>query len=333
LKEVKSWLLKQDAYTLHRSRRVRFKRLKTIAGAVDDQNQCDLIDLKSLTSYNDQYRYILVCLDVLSRRAMTTVLKTKDSVLDGLKKIFKTNPFPKFFLQTDKGGEFSGADVQAYLKKHNIHYFTTGDFDSKASLVERFNRTLLTSLHRYFTRNRTYRFLEILPRLTESYNNKVHSVTKYKPNEVTFKNQGRVWRTLHGKDWAALGAKKSKRPDDDIKIGDSVRIAPASSAKFLKGYRGLWSREIFIVRSKYSPTWGERTYGLKDENGEVVEGRYYRSEITKVDKTGEGAYYDIDEILRTKGKGVRKQYLVSWVGYSDKFNSWVKHKDLKKYGL
>ena len=33
--------------------------------------------------------------------------------------------------------------------------------------------------------------------------------------------------------------------------------------------------------------------------------------------------YEVEKILKKRGKGKNVQYLVKWSGYPDKFNSWV----------
>ena len=338
LRAVQNWLLKQDAFTLFRPRRVRFPRLKTIASGLHDQYQCDIADFKSLLPYNSQFRYVISCIDVLSRKAANVAIKTKEgkSVLDGLKKIFKVLPHPKF-LQTDHGTEFSAPEVQAYLKKNYIHYFTSGDYVNKSSLVERYQRTLKSTLHRYFQRFSTYKFVDVLPKITEAYNNKVHSATGYEPNDVTYKNQGEVWRALHRDDLAKVYSrsnrnkkKKKKVKKGLLKVGDHVRIASSASSTFVKGYRGLYTREIFIVHSVNAPSWTVPTYRLKDQRGETIVGRFYGQELKKVHKKAAEAYHEIDSILKSVGKGRNRRHLVSWVGYGKEFNSWVKDSDLKK---
>jgi len=341
LKQIRGWLLKQDAYTLHRPRRVRFKRLKTIAAGLNDHYQCDLSDMKSLVKYNGKYRYILSCVDVLSRRAMNVAIKNKNgkAIVEGFKRIFKSNPYPKY-LQSDRGGEFSAKEVTAYLKKHHVHPYTSGDYVVKASLVERYQKTLKTMLHRYFTRFGTYKYVDVLPEITEIYNNTPHTSTGVAPNSVNYKNQGKIWRVLHWDDFTKLSMTKKKKVTKrkkrvgnrlgDFDVGDRVRVSASPTASFLKGFRGVWSREVFVIHSKSTPLWTEATYRIKDQNDELIDGRFYAAELKKVDKTGSGSYYAIDKILKSEGTGAKRRYYVSWVGYGKKFRSWIKHSDLKK---
>ena len=66
-----------------------------------------------------------------------------------MERIFASGRKPKR-LQTDKGSEFTNAKVQAFLRKHNVKFFTA-DSEQKASIVERFNRTLKTRMFKYLT--------------------------------------------------------------------------------------------------------------------------------------------------------------------------------------
>ena len=66
--EIKKFLRSQDAYTLHKSRRVRFPRRKTYSKGIGDLFQIDLVDLSSLSSFNDGMRYLLTCIDISSKR-------------------------------------------------------------------------------------------------------------------------------------------------------------------------------------------------------------------------------------------------------------------------
>ena len=58
-------------------------------------------------------------------------------------------------LQTDRGKEFIGSAFQAFLRKHNIEFRVARNPDIKASISERFNRTLKERIWRYFTHMRS----------------------------------------------------------------------------------------------------------------------------------------------------------------------------------
>ena len=57
------YLRQQRTYTLHKPIRRRFKRNRTIVGAIDKQWQVDLADMTRLGRANGGNRYLLTCID------------------------------------------------------------------------------------------------------------------------------------------------------------------------------------------------------------------------------------------------------------------------------
>ena len=66
--------------------------------------------------------------------------KTGESLVEAFSRIIKKGCTPGMF-HTDKGTEFTNKQFQKLLKEHNIRFFTTHN-ETKASIVERFSRTL-----------------------------------------------------------------------------------------------------------------------------------------------------------------------------------------------
>jgi len=89
---------------------------------------------------------------------------------------------------------------------------------------------------------------------------------------------------------------------------------------FRKGYLGRWSEEIFEIDERL-PTVPV-TYRPKDLADDATKGKFYESEIQKVVKSDED-YFDVEKILKTRRRGGRIEYLVKWLGYPSKFNSWT----------
>ena len=90
--------------------------------------------------------------------------------------------------QTDIGKEFLGKEMQQVLKNNSINYRVVRNPDIKAVVVERFNRTLRDRLWRYFTHTNTYRYIDILQKIVDAYNNSWHSGTKMVPAKVNLHN-------------------------------------------------------------------------------------------------------------------------------------------------
>ncbi len=234
--QVTKFLAKQNAYTLHKQYRRRFKRNKTVVGSIDKQWQIDLADMTDLSRPNGGYRYILTCIDVFSRYAWAIPVKKKSGpeVADAFRKLFReAHPRVPEKIQTDKGKEFFNKEVRTLLRSKNIHLFAT-ESEFKAALVERFNRTLKTRLWRFFTANNTNRYLTVLPRIMHSYNNSVHRSIGQTPASVTKKDELKLWKRMYPN-------KLTKRLSKNrVKQGDTVRISNAKSV-FDKGYVPNWT--------------------------------------------------------------------------------------------
>jgi len=312
---VKHYLSSQDAYTLHKQRRLRFPRRKTISKGISDLYQADLVDLSALSRYNDKYRYLLTVIDVFSKVSWVVPLKSKNAnfVTAAFEKVLTSAPTPAM-LQTDLGTEFTNSRFQAMLQRRNIHFYTTDNLDIKAAVVERYNRTLKTKMFKYFSHKNTLRYIDVLQDLVDSYNNTYHRSIGMAPNEVTSKNEGLIRSQLYPE--KKYDAKKTKWR---FKVGDTVRISTVRHTPFEKGYTNKWTRELFVIESRI-PTVPQ-TYGLRDLAGESIKGKFYAQELQKVDATRDERFV-VDRIVKTKRTADGKiWYLVSWLGYPEKFNT------------
>ena len=105
------------------------------------------------------------------------------------------------------------------MKQEGIHHFSTAG-DTKASIVERFNRTLKERMYRYFTSKNTLSYLPILQSLVKGYNGTYHRSIGMPPEKVRVSNEGEVWNRLYAK---RLSGKKPNR-GSVMKVGDRVRL-------------------------------------------------------------------------------------------------------------
>ena len=85
----------------------------------------------------DLHRCILIFAGVVPLKN-----KSGETLVNGFQLILDLGRSPEK-LQTDKGPEFLNCNFQSLLKENNIHFFTINS-ELKASVVERFNRTLKT---------------------------------------------------------------------------------------------------------------------------------------------------------------------------------------------
>jgi len=151
------------------------------------------VDLGNISSYDDGYRYLLTCIDVFTKRASAVAVKTKSGrdVTEAFEKILADGRKPNM-VQSDKGTEFLNFTFQSMLKRHDIQFYTSENEDVKATVVERFNRTLKTKMYRFFTAKNTRRYVNVLPDLLHSYNHTHHRSIGMTPAEVDDGNEDLV---------------------------------------------------------------------------------------------------------------------------------------------
>jgi len=64
-------------------------------------------------------------------------------------------------------------------------------------VVERWNRTIKERMFKYFTANNTRRYIDIVDRLVQNYNNTIHSSIKMTPVQASEKkNENKVYMAL-----------------------------------------------------------------------------------------------------------------------------------------
>lgn len=189
-KDILNFLQTKDSFTLHRNRRRKF--LHNFYKVMDMYRlvELDLADLKSLQSFNDNFRYLLIFIDVFSKQLFVRPLKNKTGnvVAQALDSILKEIKVPVKGIQSDSGKEFLAKSVQDVFTQHKIVYRRVTNPEQKASIAERVIRTIKTMIYKYLTEFNTNRFIDVLPKLVEAYNKRWHSTIQRAPISVTPKN-------------------------------------------------------------------------------------------------------------------------------------------------
>lgn len=294
---------------LHSSARRSFPRRRVIVRGYDDLWQADVVEMRPYSRLNKGYHYILTVIDVLSKYAWAAPLKSKSGkdVADAFSGIIQHDGRCPKNLQTDRGKEFYNVTMQALLKKHDINHYSTYSI-MKASVVERFNRTLKNNMWKLFTLNGSYRWIDALPRLIMKYNKQKHRTIGMRPVDVTPAIANKLLKTVYNNIKIAAPAK--------FKVGDSVRVSKFKTV-FDKGYTPNWSTEVFSI-DKVQIT-NPVTYLLKDSNGNPVAGGFYEHELRL---TADPNIHLVEKVLRRKNDKV----YVKWLGFDKSHNSWI-HKN------
>ncbi|EFP09772.1 hypothetical protein CRE_21847 [Caenorhabditis remanei] len=310
IKEVKQFLNEQDVYTLHKPARKNYKTERVYIHDIDEQWQSDLVEMIPYADENNDFKYLLTVIDCFSKYAWVIPLKTKTGkeTASALQSIFKERKPAK--MQTDNGKEYYNKEMKALFKSFDINHFSTYS-DKKASIIERFNRTLKEKMWKMFTYQGNHIWTGILDKLVTGYNNHYHRSIKMTPIEASKKeNTDQVHENLFPDEKTSSNSK--------FKIGDSVRITKYK-AIFDKGYLPNWSTELFKIDKIHL---GEVvTYSIKDLADEEIKGKFYEEELTLFNNVKEE--YKIEKILKRRTRKGVKELFVKWYGYPEKFNSWI----------
>ena len=236
-------------------------------GGPNQQWQAELVDMSRLKKVNDGTTFILTVIDVFSKLAWCVTLKNKSaaSLVAAFTQLL-SNGAPNT-LQTDKGTEFLNRSLQKLLKEHGVHHFATHNEETKASIVERFNRTLKTRMWRYFTKTQSVRYVDVLQAFMRWYNDTYHRRIGMAPSEVTRTNQETVWQRLYGHE--SVGTPK-------FIVGDRVRISKAKR-HFEKGYMANWTEELFTIVDAHRSD--PPVYRLVDWHGDKLDGTFHRYRV------------------------------------------------------
>ena len=293
---------------IHKNARVNFPRRCVIMKDIDDLWQADLIDMQSISKQNKNYRFILAIIDTFSKYAWTFPLKskTKDDVCNSFKKLLNKGRVPKN-LQTDKGTEFYNNQFQKLMETYHINHYSTFS-TKKASIVERFIRTLKSKVYKEFSLRGSYNWIDsTLNNVTNKYNHTYHRTIDEVPANVDNINKKHILER-----YSRLVKNHNIR--SKYKIGDYVRISKYKGT-FEKGYTPNWSTEIFKIRMIQNTN--PITYLIEDTiRGQPILGAFY---VQELQKTKNPNLYLVEKVLKRKGDRV----LVKWLGLPSSENSWI----------
>ena len=300
-KKIENELFKTRVFTQHVIPRRTFKRRRVIVPEIDDTWQADLVDVQKLKYQNKHFNYILTVIDCFSKYAWAIPIKSKSAndTFDAIKKIIEeSNRTPKK-LHVDEGNEFSGK-FKSYLESKNVIMYAT-ESELKASIVERFNRTIKEKMWRMFTANKNKKYVDLLPQLMKNYNNSYHRSIKNKPSLINKKNERETFRILYGH---YIDEPPNQFIIFKYKKGDYVRTV-IPKGLFDKGYTIKWSDEIFIIDKQLS--FQPPTYKIKALDGEEISKSFYEEQLKKV--INEEFPLDTYKVIDTKNNKILVQKL------------------------
>lgn len=282
-----------------------------------------------LPADNDGVVYLCTIIDVFTRKLWVYPLKNhNDNTMVAMWSQFldhDVGPEKPKVISTDNGTEFTSRRVREVYRRHGVEW-QDAYHTSKAAYVERVNKTLQVLLYKYMDAKQKFRYIDALPDIVASYNNRGHRGLEYMtPNEAEDPaNQTKVLAIAKRR----IGKVKEEEPAADLKVGDTVRLKIDHKARPL-----LPERRAYIAQytGEYFKIWKINTkhpiplYYLQSKNTyQKIKGGMYREYLSKV----RGDIYKIDEKIRSRGRGRNLQWLIKWKHFSPRHNSWVKQSDI-----
>lgn len=173
---------------------------------------------------------------------------------------------------------------------------------------------------RFLTATNSRRYIDVLQDITLGYNTTYHRSIKMRPVDVNKDIEHVVFENLYG----PAGVRRDKPVCFKYKIGDVVRISKVRGP-FAKGYEQNYTEEYFTI-AECIPR-DPPVYKLQDYDNEVIDGRFYEQELQKI-SVCENKAFKVEKILDKKKRGKKILVLVKWLGWPDKFNSWVAEKEV-----
>jgi transposase InsO family protein len=289
--------------------------------------QADLVDIRQLAADNDGVNYLLVIIDVFSRKIWVYPLRRKNGPavalaltqwLDAIRA-----PPPRVFA-TDHGREFLNPPVRQLLARRGVRQ-ETADGTCKAAVAERVNKSLQILLYKYMSARQTRRYVDQLDRLVRTYNGRPHrTLGGMTPASADLPRNEENVRAVHTARYASVPRRAVK-----FRVGQVVRVKYESKAltSSSRAYQPQFSPEFFVVREVRDNLPVPLYYLEAMNDGEPIEGGFYSNELTAV-----GAdVFKIDRILEERGEGPRREILVRWMHFGPAWDSWIPAAQVVRY--
>jgi len=213
--------------------------------------QMDIFFLKKYHKHNQEYKYVLCCIDVFTRFVFCEPMKSKENeevIKAFLKIINKEKPY---VITTDSDSTFLGKEFQKVLDQNEIALNPVPLHDHHAlGIIDRFARTFKTILHKRFIKHNSLNWIDNLDTIIKNYNNSPHSgINNIKPSQATEKHNASIIYDLNVE---KAKAKTTYKPTI-FNIDDYVRI-----------------QENNVFQKKSEGKYKDETHQITNINGKVI---------------------------------------------------------------
>ena len=274
----------------------------------------------------------LLCIDIFSRRIFCKTIKSKSSqeIELAFKKIFSQCNDKPDVLETDRGSEFVAN--KSFFKEQNIYFkYKTGK--NKASFAEHAIFLVKRKLFRLMRILLTKDWPKYLSYIVRSLNNTPNkAIGGLKPSAIQSRKDTPLIDHrigFHPDTSFEIQAEQQKKYEENatkLQVGSYVYVNyPATALE--KSFNSP-NYQLFII-SRVDAGKRPTLYQVQDMLGTVRPGFFYREQLLKSTKPKAG-FFHVEKILSKRKRNGKPEYLVKFLHYPPKFNSWVKEENLKK---
>ena len=149
--------------------------------------QADIWYLPNYLKSNNEFKYVLDCIDHFSKWCYSFLLKNKSSdlVVSKIKSFIEINGKCSVF-QTDNGTEFKNESLKIYLENNDIKYVNSAPYHPQSNgCCESIHKEIKKFLQEEFEKKKNDFDIEVaIINAIIYHNNRVLSSTGYKPNDI-----------------------------------------------------------------------------------------------------------------------------------------------------
>lgn len=241
IKIVKEWLDKQQSAQLNNKPIIK-KDFKPIYSEQPYAFQIDLTFFPRYKKQNDGNYILFTAININTRFAYAYYSKDKEAetIIKFIKDLEKKSVIN--VLQCDLGTEFNNTFFKKYCSDNDITLDLFKSDSHKLGIINRFHRTIKEKLTAYFDAFDTVKWIDIINKIIDNYNNSVNRGIGYKPIEVNdfIENYIRQKKKAEGE----------KVTYEEFQIGQFVRVLNEKSIMDDK-MKSKYSDKIFeIVKVK-----------------------------------------------------------------------------------
>ena len=245
-KQVDDFVTEQDINQRYRKKSKKtFTPITTIDTAFD--MQMDLLDFSKFSHANGGMKWILIVIDVFSRRAYARAIKSKEpSVVEpALDEILVEINVVPATIRSDNGNEFKGDVDELLEKEHIVHQTNLVGDHHVLGIVDRFSQTIKNILYKWMDDQNRTDWSSHLDNVIKTYNKTPHSglgemtpieAEKYPSDTRNYQYENRI--------------QKAKPKKETIHVGDTVRAFIARNVMNNRSFHPVWTREKYKVIRK-----------------------------------------------------------------------------------